>query len=119
IAYADYAFENGSWVPQGHADFTQFFIDRHKGNFEVNAGYLDVSPNYDPIDGYTANSDIRGPQFYTNYSGAAPGIKNYTIFYGMDRLVDQSGAVHQADTQFFLNATFKNGFSLNGIGEAV
>ncbi|HKU81156.1 MAG TPA: DUF5916 domain-containing protein, partial [Candidatus Tumulicola sp.] len=67
IYYFDYAFENGSWVPQGHADFSQFFIDRHKGNFEVNAGYLDVSPNYNPIDVYTANSDILGPQFFVNY----------------------------------------------------
>ncbi|HTU80840.1 MAG TPA: DUF5916 domain-containing protein, partial [Candidatus Acidoferrales bacterium] len=79
IEYADYSFENGSWVPQGNADLAEFFVDRHKGNFEVSGGYLDVSPNYDPIDGYTANSDIRGPQFFTDYAGATPGIKNYTL----------------------------------------
>ena len=38
------------------------FVDVHKPNYEVYAGYFDVSPNYDPIDGFTVNSDIRGPQ---------------------------------------------------------
>ena len=99
IYFADYAFENGSWVPQGHADLTQFFVDRHKGNFELNGGYLDISPNYDPIDGYTPNSDIRGPQFFTDLSGASPAIKNYTLFFTADRFLDDSGAVHQADLQ--------------------
>ncbi len=119
IYFADYSFESGSWVPQGHADFSQFFVDRHKDNLEFNLGYLDVSPNYDPIDGYTANSDIRGPQFYFNFNGASPAIKNYGAFVGVDRYLDDSGAVHQADTQIFFNATFENQISINGIGEAV
>ena len=78
IYFFDHSFENGTWVPQGHADFTEFFVDRHKNNFEVNAGYLDVSPNYNPIDGYTPNSDIRGPQFETDFQGRTPAIKNYS-----------------------------------------
>ncbi|MGA7093257.1 MAG: hypothetical protein WBX23_04400 [Candidatus Cybelea sp.] len=119
IEFADYSFENGSWVPQGHADLAQFFIDRHKGNFEINGGYLDISPNYDPIDGFTANSDIRGPQFFTDYAGQAPGIKNYTLFFTADRFLDDSGAVHQADVQYFVTAVFKNQFSLDGAGVAV
>jgi hypothetical protein len=119
IYFADYSFEDGSWVPQGHADLAQFFIDRHKGNFEVNGGYLDISPNYNPIDGYTANSDIRGPQFYTDFAGATPAIKNYTLFFTADRFLDDSGAVHQADVQYFITAVFKNQFSLDGAGEAV
>jgi hypothetical protein len=119
IYFFDQSFESGSWVPQGNADLTEFFVDRHKNNLEVNGGYLDVAPNYDPIDGYTANSDIRGPQFLTDYTGATPAIKNYTIFVLFDRFLDESGAVHQADSQVFLNATFKDLFSLDGIGEAV
>ncbi len=119
IYFGDYSFENGSWVPQGHASLAQFFVDRHKGNFEVNGGYLDISPNYDPIDGYTANSDIRGPQFFADYAGATPAIKNYTIFLTADRFLDDSGAVHQADFQYFVSAVFKNQFSLDGAGEAV
>jgi hypothetical protein len=119
IYFFDHSFENGSWVPQGNADFTEAFVDRHKNDLEFNAGYLDISPNYNPIDGYTSNSDIRGPQFYTDATGASPAIKNYSFFLAMDRFLDDSGAVHQADTQFFLNATFKDLFSLDGIGEAV
>lgn len=119
IYFADYSFENGSWVPQGHADFSEFFVDHHKNDFEIIGGYLGVSPNYDPIDGYTPISDIHGLQFQTNLSGSTPAIKNYSLFFGMDRLLDQTGAVHQADTQFFVNATFKNGFSIDGIGEAI
>ena len=119
IYFADYAFESGSWVPQGHADFSEFFVDRHKDNLEFNLGYLDVSPNYDPIDGYTANSDIRGPQFQFDFQGASPAIKNYGAYVGVDRYLDDSGAVHQADTQIFFNATFENQISINGIGEQV
>jgi len=119
VWYIDTAFENGSWVPQGHADSTQAFLDVHRGNYEVNAGYMDVSPNYNPIDGYTANSDIRGPQGYLSFTGSVPGAKSYGIFFGGDRFLDESGAVHQADAQAFLNATFKNGFSLDGVGVTV
>lgn len=119
IYYFDHSFEDGTWVPQGNADFTEFFVDHHKDNLEFNGGYFDISPNYNPIDGYTAISDVRGPSFYTNITGASPAIKNYSIFATVDRFLDESGAVHQADSQLFLNATFKDLFSLDGAGEAV
>jgi hypothetical protein len=119
VWFADYAFENGSWVPQGHADFAQVFADIHKPNFEIYGGYLDIAPNYNPIDGFTVNSDIRGPQGLLNLTGSMPGVKNYGFFIGADRFLDESGVVHQADTQVFLNATFKNGFSLDGVGSAI
>ena len=116
VAFFDHSFENGSWVPQGSAGFTDAFIDRHKGPLEVNVGYEDVSPNYNPIDGFTPNSDIRGPVAFVNYIGSMPGVKSYGFFAAFDRLLDQSGAVHQADSQVFLNATFNNGFSIDGAG---
>lgn len=119
VWFADHAFETGSWVPQGHADLSEAFVDVHKPNYEIFAGYFDVSPNYDPIDGFTVNSDIRGPQAFVNLSGSLRGVKNYGLFFGGDRFLDDSGAVHQADTQVFLNATFANGFSLDGVGAAI
>lgn len=119
VWFADYAFENGSWILPGHADLAQTFVDVHKPNYEVNVGYYDVSPWYDPIDGFTANSDIRGPQAFLSFDGSTPGIKNWSIFADADRFLDDSGAVHQADTQVFFNATFKNGFSINGAGAAI
>ncbi len=119
IYFGDYSFEDGSWVPQGHADLLELFVDRHKGNIEFNGSYLAVSPNYDPIDGYAANSDIRGPQFFADVAGTSPAFKNYTVFVTADRFLDESGAVHQADVQYFINAVFKDQFSLDGVGEAV
>lgn len=119
IYFFDHSFENGSWVPQGHADLTQFFADHHQGNTELNVGYLGISPNYDPIDGYTANSDIKGPQLYANVIGASPAIKNYSLFVEGDRFVDDTGAVHQADAQVFVNAVFKDQISINGLGAAL
>jgi len=117
IYYFDHAFENGTWA--GHGDMTDAFIDQHKGDSEFNLGYLDVSPNYNPIDGYTSNADIHGPQGFVQFTGASPAIKNYGIFIAGDRFLDDSGAVHQADAQVFVNATFPNGFSLDGVGQAV
>jgi hypothetical protein len=119
VWFVDHAFENGSWVPQGHADSTQLFADVHRANYEVNFGYMGVSPNYNPIDGYTANSDIHGPQGYVGLFGSTPGVKNWSLTTEADRFLDDSGAVHQADTGVFLNATFKNGFSLDGAGSQV
>jgi hypothetical protein len=119
IYFVDHAFETGSWVPQGHANLTELFVDEHKTNYEVLASYLDISPNYNPIDGYTSNSDIRGVQGLVNLLGSFPGVKNWILSLDGDRFLDDSGAVHQADSQIFLNAVFKNGFSLDGVGEAL
>ncbi|MBV8148015.1 MAG: hypothetical protein JO092_02855, partial [Candidatus Eremiobacteraeota bacterium] len=119
IYFADYAFETGSWVPQGHADLTELFVDQHKTNYEVLASYLDISPNYNPIDGYTSNSDIRGLQGIVNLLGSFAGVKNWTVSIDGDRFLDESNAVHQADTQIFLSAVFKNGFSLDGAGQVL
>jgi len=112
-------FENGTWVPQGSATSTNGFVDVHKPNYEVLAGYLDIAPNYNPIDGYTANSDIRGPEGFVNFSGSTKSLKNWNLFVGGDRFMDDSGAIHQTDTQIGFNAAFKNGFSIDGLGPDV
>jgi hypothetical protein len=117
IGFADYSFENGSWVPQGNAAMFETFADVHKPNYEVNVGYLDITPNYNPIDGYTANSDIRGPQSVVDFTGgSSPGIKGWTAFFEGDRFEDESGAVHQADTGAYLQVVFDDGLSLDGAG---
>jgi hypothetical protein len=120
LVYAiDQAVESGSWVPQGSARSSNGFIDVHKPNYEINLGYLDITPNYDPIDGFTSTSDVRGIDGFVNVVGAARGVKSASVFYGADRFVDGSGAVHQADSGIFINATFKNGFSIDGGGPDV
>ncbi len=115
----DQAWEYGSWVPQGAAHNTNGFIDVHKPNYEVNFGYQELSPNYNPIDGFTADSDVRGPSGYAWVGGSTPFVKNYQFTVSADRYVDESGAVHQADSFAGLNATLRDGFSINGLGPTI
>lgn len=116
----DTAVEKGSWVPApGFAHSNNGFVDFHKPNYEVYAGYQDVSPNYNPLDGFTTTSDVRGFTTFFQPQGSTPGIKNWNVFAYADRFFDRSGRVHQADTVLDFSATFKNGFSLNGVGPAV
>lgn len=112
----DNADEHGSWDPVGSSHNTSGFIDVHQKNYEWNLAYQDISPFYNPIDGYTAASDERGPSLYTWTAGATPFIKNYTLNVFADRYLDYSGQVHQADFDPNIQMTFKDGFSLNGLG---
>ncbi len=115
----DQAWEHGSWVPQGTARNTNGFIDVHKPNYEVNVAYQDLSPNYNPIDGFTADSDVRGPAFFGVVIGSTPFVKNYQFTVNADRYFDRTGAVHQADGFAGLNATLRNGISINGLGPSI
>lgn len=115
----DHAFERGSWVPTGIAHSSNAFADVHKPNYEIFTGYQDITPFYDPIDGFTQISDVRGPLVSFNTNGVTPGMKNFSFFAQADRFIDNSGAVHQADFDAFLSATFHNGFSINGIGPTI
>ncbi len=108
-----------TWLPQRHASHSNAFIDVHKPNYEWNIGYSKITPNYNPIDGFTANSDVEGPIFVADTTAAAPGVKNFFAFLNLDRFRDRSGAVHQADFDLTVNATFRNGFSINGLGPSV
>ena len=115
----DRADEHGDWVPQGNASSTNGFADVHQKNYEVFTGYVDITPNYNPLDGFTSNSDIRGPQGFLSLNGSTPGIKNWNFIVQGDRFLDGSGAVHEADFGAFFNMTFKNGWSINGLGPTV
>ncbi len=115
----DNAMEHGSWDPLGTSHNVNGFIDVHQHNYEWNLDYQDISPFYNPIDGYTAASDERGPSLYAWTAGATPYVKNYQLNLFADRFTDRSGAVHQADFDPTFNATFKNGFSINGIGPSI
>ncbi len=115
----DQALEHGSWDPLGNSYNTTSFIDVHRQNYEWNLAYQDISPFYNPIDGFTAASDERGLSLYTWTAGATPYIKNYTLNFFADRLADRSGAIHQADFDPALSVTLKNGFSIDGLGPSI
>ncbi len=112
------ASEHGSWVPGGVAHSLNGFIDVHKPNYEWNLDYSDISPNYNPLDGITANSDIHGFNFFGDAGGSTKAVKNFIVFVNADRFLDRSGAVHQSDASISLNATFKNAFSI-GLGPSI
>ena len=117
IWMADTAVERGTALG-GVAHSTNGFLDVHKPNYEVNVGYVDVTPHYNPLDGFTSNSDIRGPTGAIYLLGNGTRVKNWVLALYGDRFIDRSGAVHQADTSATVSATFKNGLSLNGFGPA-
>ncbi|HEY7992584.1 MAG TPA: hypothetical protein VID24_00060 [Candidatus Eremiobacteraceae bacterium] len=104
---------------QGEAHSGYGFVDEQKPNYEVNLGYQDESPNYAPLDGITPNSDIRGFDGYVAFSGTTPAIKTWYFNVVGDRLVDRSGAVHQADAIISGQLTFKNQISLYSLGTQI
>ncbi|HXW77463.1 MAG TPA: hypothetical protein VEJ20_08645 [Candidatus Eremiobacteraceae bacterium] len=116
----DQTLERGSWLPDSHAaSYSNTFVAVQKPNYTVASGFSDVTPNYDPIDGLTFNSDIRGYQVYAQTTGAASWAKNDSVSFNSDRWTDESGAVHEADTIATVTATFNNGFSIDGLGPSV
>ncbi len=91
-------------------------INVEKPNYQVALTYRDIGPKWNPIDGFTSLSDIRGPGLLVSLSttpAARSSIKKAMLFVFGDRLVDRSGAAHQSD--FFINADvlFKNLIHLN------
>lgn len=79
--------------------------------------YTDVGPEYHPLDGYTAVSDIRGPGALLRYSGAGTGrgpVQSYSLTLFGDRYLDRSGMVHQADLNMFYSVNFRDLISISG-----
>jgi hypothetical protein len=116
VELVDASTESGSWVPGGNARSTQDWVLFEKPHFEILTQYAYLSPNYDPLDGFTSISDIRGPAVLMNLMGNTPGVKNWSIFFQGDRMLDGSGAVHEADTNLFFSSVFKDGWSIDGLG---
>ncbi|HLJ83537.1 MAG TPA: hypothetical protein VKT51_05135 [Candidatus Eremiobacteraceae bacterium] len=110
----DEGFESGSWVPDpGSARALSFWQDILKPNHNFFMDYIDVTPNYDPIDGFTSISDTRGFAFNPNFSGSTPGLKSYQLSLAWDRFFDESGAVHQEDAVATFKASLKDQLSIS------
>jgi hypothetical protein len=119
MVYAlDYARESGTFVSNSKLAYkSEDFIDVHKRNYEVFLGYRTIGPQYAPVDGYTSNADLRGPQTFFDWNGTlSPNgpIKRVDLFLSADRATDGSGAMHQADMSATLDIQLKNGLHLNG-----
>jgi hypothetical protein len=113
----DYAHEHGSFVRDRLAYKSEDFVDVHQHNYEIYTGYRTIGPDYAPVLGFTQNSDIRGPQAFFDLNGTLSPhgwIKRADLFITADRYTDGSGAVHQSDSNIFLDLQFKNGLHLGG-----
>ena len=116
----DYSTENGNTTgANASAHLFNAFSFVHKTNYQAVAGYADVSPTFNPLDGFTVDADVRGPYIQAELNGGTPGIKNWNVSAYADRFMDRTGAVHQADTYLTANATLNNGWSLNNVGPTV
>jgi hypothetical protein len=105
----DEAFESGSWVsnPASARALSAWQIIL-KPNYNLFIDYADVTPNYNPIDGFTSISDTKGLAYNPTFNGSSPGLKSYQLSLAWDRFFDESGAVHQDDAIATLKAVLKD-----------
>lgn len=108
------------WLVDGSAErnfhSTYGLVDVYKPNYLAIMQYADISPHYNPLDGFTTINDVRGFSGYVNLTGSTPGVKNWSFFVQGARLLDHRGFVHETSDSVFFNAVFKNGLSINGLG---
>lgn len=113
IGAIDESWEAGSFVPGLHrAQDFDLNLDVKKANYTVNTVYQAIAPNYGPMLGYTAISDIRGFGLAFHDGGALPWTKSFGVLLGADRFFDESGAIHQSDFGITTTVAFKNQLTL-------
>jgi hypothetical protein len=91
----------------------------NQSNWATGVRFQNITPMYDPADGFTIASDVRGIAAFATTSGNLRGIKNYTIVVGGDRFVDLTGAPHETDAGLQINATLENQWSINSLGPII
>lgn len=106
------AVETGSFVKDvSEARRSVIYAGVAKANYALQAAYYDIGPSFRPVDAYVSQSDIRGPQisasFFSTTSSSAP-VRQVSISGYLDRYLDRSGAVHEADSGMNASLTFKN-----------
>jgi hypothetical protein len=114
IGGIDEAFEDGSYVPDpGFARSLSIWGSVFKPAYQVFLDYQDVTPNYNPVDGFTQISDNRGLVYSFQVNGSSRAFKSYTFVLSGDRFLDESGAVHQIDTIASVKATLMDQLSIS------
>lgn len=81
--------------------------------------YRDIGPNFNPIDGYTAFNDIRGPRAIVQYNGVGRKgghIKSWQAAGIVDRYFDREGQIREYDAFGVLGVVFTNQLSFNLTG---
>jgi hypothetical protein len=113
----NHAFEVGSAVKNpSRAQKTSALFDIQKsGPFEATIGWNDIGPQYNPIDGFTNISDVRGPNAQLSWTipSKVSWIKSYDMYLYADRWLDSQGQVHEADADAYFNIHTKKLIGLN------
>ncbi len=94
------SFENTAIISNPDQTFAytrNTFLDDHRPNYEWYVGWQDISPGWDPLDGFTNYNDARGPVFSTDFTTTTPGFKSWNGYFTVDRYLTRSGIVHAAD----------------------
>jgi hypothetical protein len=111
------AAEDGSFTKDdGQATRSVIYTGVSRANYSLSAAYFDIGPEYDPLNAYVAEPDIRGPIVsgsLTSTTNARAAVRQYSVSAYADRYVDESGAVREVDTGDTVSATFKNLLSLS------
>jgi hypothetical protein len=110
--------ESGTLVTQpGTSQVFTLNEGLHNQHWNVQSIYNAIGPEYEPLDGYTAINDIRGPGAiagYSNVGSAQSAIQSYSFSVFADRYFDRDGNVREADVNAFYSLTFKSLISVSG-----
>ena len=115
----DYETDRGTMVTDpAQANYISIGTGVQNARELIVADYRDLGPQFNPIDGYTQIDDVRGPQAFAQYNGVGTKsgpVQSYMLMAGLDRLVDRSGAAHEADEFGGASVVLKNllGFGYN------
>jgi len=115
VYYADHAQETGTFVAlPSHAQRNEAFVDLQKPGIETAIGWLDIGPEYAPLDGFTNLADVRGPAAFTDitHSFAHGAFKQAELFLNADRWLDRQGNAHDADEDAYLTLRTRTPFNL-------
>ena len=114
---ASVATEDGSFTrDEAQAMRNVVYTGISRGNYSLGAAYFDIGPEYDPLNAYVSQPDIRGPLVsgsLTSTVNARAAIRQYSASAYADRYVDESGAAREVDTGSTVNVTFKDLLTLS------
>ena len=106
------ALEDGTFTKsEGKATRSVAYTGVTRANYSLSAAYFDIGPEYDPVNAYVSQSDIRGPLFsgsLTSTANASSAVRQYTASAYADRYVDESGAAREVDTGGNGSVTFRD-----------
>jgi hypothetical protein len=106
------ALESGTMTSAvGEASRSYAYVGVAKPNYSIQGAYYDIGPDYHPTDAYVPQSDIKGPSLSGSLSSTPSDdsfIRSATAAASVDRYLDGSGAVREADSNISSTLTLHN-----------